>query len=102
MRITILLLLTFILNTLAAQDTLRVMQYNLLYYGVNTGFCNFTNNNPDVKDAYLRTIIEYVKPDIFTVNEITQTLSYQQHILDEVMNQAANFYDELLRYHSSN
>jgi len=63
------------------------MHYNLLYYGENTGFCNWTNNNPDQKDAWLRTIVAYEKPDILTVNEISQQSTYQQRILSSVMNQ---------------
>lgn len=87
MRFITLLVLIFSLSFLSAQDTLRVMQYNLLYYGENTGFCNFTNNSPDQKDAWLRTIIEYAKPDIFTVNEISRQSTYQTRVLQQVMNQ---------------
>ena len=87
MRIIYLFLFLFSLNFLTAQDTLRVMHYNLLYYGQNTGFCNITNNNPDLKDAYLRTILGYVKPDIFTVNEMSYQSTYQNRVLSEVMNQ---------------
>lgn len=87
MRLITFLLLFFSLALLSAQDTLRVMHYNLLYYGENTGFCNFNNNNPDLKDAYLRSIITWVKPDIFTVNEISHNSTYQERILQQVMNQ---------------
>ena len=87
MRIFILLLFILQLSHLNGQDTLRVMHYNLLYYGESTGFCNFTNNNPDLKDAWLRTIIGYVRPDILTVNEMSEKSTYQQRVLSEVMNQ---------------
>ncbi|MCD4723670.1 MAG: hypothetical protein K8R63_02420, partial [Bacteroidales bacterium] len=80
MRIIYLFLFLFSLNFLTAQDTLKVMHYNLLYYGQNTGFCNITNNNPDLKDAYLRTILGYVKPDIFTVNEMSYQSTYQNRV----------------------
>ena len=59
-----------------AQDTLTVMQYNLLYYGnYNSGYasCFETNNNTQLKDECIRTIVDYVKPDIFTVNEFGAT-----------------------------
>ena len=37
-----------------------------------------------MKDAYLRTLIEYVKPDIFTVNEMSYLDSYQIRVLNNV------------------
>ena len=62
-----------------AQDTLTVMQYNLLYYGnYLSGFadCFETTNNTQHKDECIRTILDYIKPDILTVCEFgaTQTL----------------------------
>ena len=48
----------------SAQDTLTVMQYNLLYYGnYNTSYysCFETNNNTQRKDECIRTIMGYVK-----------------------------------------
>jgi hypothetical protein len=69
-----------------SQDTVRVMHYNLLYYGVNTGFCNQTNNNLQVKNDALRKIIAYAQPDIFTVNEISSNATYHQMILDSILN----------------
>ena len=58
------------------QDTLTVMQYNLLEYGnYNSGFadCYETNNNTQHKDECIRTILDYVKPDILTVCEFGAT-----------------------------
>lgn len=55
---------------LHAQDTLTFMHYNLLYYGKDTDFCNQTNNEINEKNENLATIINYVKPDIFSVNEL--------------------------------
>ncbi|MCR4847690.1 MAG: hypothetical protein K5920_02415, partial [Bacteroidales bacterium] len=55
-----------------AQETITVMQYNLLQYGnYQSGFaeCFETNNNTQHKDECIRTILDYVKPDIFTVCE---------------------------------
>lgn len=79
--VAVFLLLVF---TLQARDTIRVMQYNLLYYGVETGFCNSSNNNPQVKESYLRTLLAYTKPDIFTINEISKDETFQQRIIDSV------------------
>lgn len=57
-------------NNLFAQDTLKVMHYNLLYYGKNVYDCNDNSNNIDDKNEYLKTVIQYVRPDIFSVNEL--------------------------------
>lgn len=87
MRFQTTLILFFALSyLLSAQDTLRVMHYNLLYYG-NSSFCNESNNNTDMKDAFLRTLIEYVKPDIFTVNEMSYLDTYQTRVLNDVFGQ---------------
>lgn len=85
---------------LQAQDTLTVMQYNLLYYGEITGFCNTSNNSLEMKDPYLRSILDYVKPDIFTVNEMSQNENIHQHMLDENLN--INFVNYYKRAASSN
>lgn len=88
MRNGALLLLIFVFASLVihAQDTVRVMHYNLLYYGVNNSFCNQTNNNLQVKNDALRKIIDFTKPEIFTVNEISSSAVYHQMILDSVLN----------------
>lgn len=51
-------------------DTLRILSYNLLYYRRDAFACNNTTNNPDLKDDYLRTLIDYENPDIFMVQEM--------------------------------
>lgn len=84
--------LTFLLSSLffslflSAQDTLTVMHYNLLYYGQGTGFCNNTNNSLEMKDPNLRLILNEIKPDIFTVNEMSSSQIVHQHMLDENLN----------------
>jgi len=80
------LILFVCFSSLQAQDTVRVMQYNLLYYGYNIFDCNATSNNVNKKNAALREIIDYVKPDIFTVNEISKYVSFHDQILDSVLN----------------
>lgn len=75
--------------SLHAQDTITVMQYNLLYYGnYNSAFanCDESTNNTQEKDEYIRTILNYVKPDILTVNEFGAT----QTILDDFMRHNLN------------
>ena len=65
----ILLLVAFLLPSasFAQTETLKVMQYNLLNYGNNTGYCNTTNNNINDKNGYIRTILTAYYPDILTV-----------------------------------
>ena len=91
-----------------AQDTLTVMQHNLLYYGnYNSGFadCYETNNNTQHKDECIRTILDYVKPDIFTVCEFGAT---QQLLTDFVRHNlninGANYWksDNIINYNHSN
>jgi len=69
-----------------AQDTIKVMHYNLLNYGNTTGYCNTSNNNIDDKDPWLREILNYVKPDILTVNEIGANTNIHQRLLDSTLN----------------
>ncbi len=68
-------------GTMEAQDTLTVLQYNLLQYGNDYDGCNSTNNNVTTKDGYIKTIINYVKPDIFSVNEMVASEAMMEHLL---------------------
>lgn len=85
-RISIVLLLLISSFVIQAQDTLKVMQYNLLYYGVSTGWCNNSNNNVQDKDQYIRTILAEAKPDILTVNEFGATTALLENFLDNNLN----------------
>ncbi|MFN2395491.1 MAG: hypothetical protein ABR597_07360, partial [Bacteroidales bacterium] len=69
-----------------SQDTIRVMQYNLLFYGLNTDFCTENNNNIDDKDEYLRTILGHFQPEIFAVNELGGGAQNLTRIRDSVLN----------------
>lgn len=73
---------------MSAQDTLRMMQYNLMYYTENSGVsdCNASTNNLNNKDACLKTIFQYVKPDVFCVNEIGSNVAYADRILNNDIN----------------
>ncbi len=57
-----------------------------MYYGENTSYCTAANNPLATKDSCLKKIIQYVKPDIFTANEISPSTTTHQHILDACMN----------------
>ena len=91
-----------------AQDTLTVMQYNLLYYGnYNSGYadCFETNNNTQRKDECIRTIVNYVKPDIFTVCEFGATQQLLNDFLRHNLNiNGANYWqsDNIINYAEEN
>lgn len=55
-------------------------------YGNNYGGCNSSNNNTSNKNEYLKTIVDYVKPDILTVNEIDDNDYYHEFLLNGVFN----------------
>jgi hypothetical protein len=76
-----------------SQDTLTLMHYNLLMFGNNTGDCNQTTNSYVAKTGYLKTIVNYVKPDILTVNEINESYLYHDYILNNALNVSGiNYY----------
>ena len=80
---------------LVAQDTIRMMQYNLMYYTNNSGIsdCNNSTNNLDTKDAALKTIFHYVNPTVLCVNEIGPSMTYVNRILDNAINtDGINYY----------
>ncbi len=93
MRTLIIILIGFYSLATLSQDTLRVMHYNLLNFGNNTGYCNQSNNNYQDKTDYLKIIIEYLKPDILTVNEISNATLYHDYILNNALNvTGTNYY----------
>ncbi|MBL4623803.1 MAG: fibronectin type III domain-containing protein, partial [Flavobacteriales bacterium] len=99
-KFTLLLVAVAIVYSGFAQvaDTITVMQYNLLYYGISSGNCNSTTNNISYKNTQLRTIIDYVTPDVFCVNELGVGTSpnedrYADSILINVLNTGGiNYY----------
>ncbi len=90
-----------------AQDTLTVMQYNLLQYGnFNSSYadCYETNNNTQRKDECIRTLMDYVKPDILTVCEFGKTQQLQDDFLRHNLNVNGVDYwktDNIINYASS-
>ena len=78
-----------------AQDTITLLQYNLLNYGNYTSYCTSNNNNLNNKDGYIKTIVHYINPDIFTVNEMSESPSMHQRLLDNALNTGmTNFYQK--------
>lgn len=81
---------------LFSQDTIRVMQYNILNYGVYNSYCTSTNNNINTKNSAIKTIVSYVKPDILTVNEISQWSAFHLQLMDSALNvNGINFYKKV-------
>lgn len=76
-------------------DTIRMMQYNLMYYTNNSGVsdCNSVTNSLDSKDANIRTIFQYVRPDVFCVCEMGSSNEYADRLLNNVLNtDGASYY----------
>ncbi|GET20371.1 T9SS type A sorting domain-containing protein [Prolixibacter denitrificans] len=73
-------------SQLKAQDTLRVMQYNLLNYGKDVYSCDQQTNNRDDKNGYLKILFGYYLPDIFTVNEMNGDEADVKYLLDHALN----------------
>ena len=107
-KIHIIIILLWIVLPAKAQDTITVMQYNLLEYGnYNSGFadCYETNNNTQRKDECIRTLMDYVKPDILTVCEFGATQALHNAFISHNLNiNGANYWqsDNIINYAGSN
>jgi len=86
MRIIILFFGLFAAAYLKGSDTLKVMHYNLLNYRNGTPQCDGSNNDANLKDGYLKSILHFTKPDIFTCNELGSNLVNASRILDNALN----------------
>ncbi|MDQ3191317.1 MAG: T9SS type A sorting domain-containing protein [Bacteroidota bacterium] len=82
----LLLIFSFSLFSAFSQEKLRVLQYNLLYYGTYPSWCPITENDPDYKDGYIKTIVDYVQPDVFCVNELGAGNTNATRILENALN----------------
>ena len=71
-----------------AQDTIRMMQYNLMYYTNTSGVsdCNVMTNNLDNKDAHIKTIFRYVQPTVMCVCELGSNNQYADRLLNNAIN----------------
>lgn len=81
MRKYLLWIFLFLFISASAQDTLTVLQYNLLNYGNYNSYCTPSNNDYHDKDGYIHTIVSYINPDIFTVCEMSPDTTMQRHLL---------------------
>lgn len=79
------LLLCANLTSAQSIDTLKVMSYNLLYYGVNTSFCTTGNNNVNTKNGHFQTIFQNTLPDVIGVQEmggVSSSVGFLQNVLN--------------------
>lgn len=72
--------------TFASNDTITVMQYNLMHYDNIFDNCDTNSNNVNRKNAYLATIVRYVQPDILTLNEVKAQRASVELILHKALN----------------
>lgn len=86
MRIITLTIWMFATSIVFAGDTLRIMHYNLLNYRNSTAQCDGNNNDAIRKDAWLKSLVQHVKPHILTCNEIGANLVNAGRILDNALN----------------
>lgn len=91
MKSNLLLILFFALSNItliSAQkiQQVSVMHYNVLNYNNFTSYCTSTNNDLAKKNIALKKIINLVKPDIFTVNEMQASDATAQMLLDNALN----------------
>ncbi|MCR4827816.1 MAG: T9SS type A sorting domain-containing protein [Bacteroidales bacterium] len=91
------MLLVMAVEAVFAQDadTIRMMQYNLMYYTNSSGIsdCNSLSNNLDTKDANIKTIFQYVKPTVFCVCELGSQNQYADRLLNNAINtDGINYY----------
>lgn len=72
-----------------AQETIKVMTYNLMFFNNYTSFCTQQNNSHVAKAAWLKTIVKNQSPDVLAVCEVgtTPTSTYTlNYILGNSMN----------------
>ena len=72
----------------SAQDTIRLMQYNLMYYTNSSGIsdCNSVTNNLNNKDKHIKTIFQYVQPTVMCVCEMGSQTQYADRLLNNAIN----------------
>ena len=72
----------------AQTDTIRMMQYNLMYYTTSSGVseCNSITNNLDIKDMHIKTIFQYVQPTVMCVCEMGSQTQYADRLLNNAIN----------------
>jgi len=69
-----------------AQEEFTIMQYNLLYYGLEIFDCTNSNNSTTDKNSNLSTILSYAQPDILCVNEMGKSNANADNLLNNALN----------------
>lgn len=93
-KISLILLSILFYHSFIQADTIKMMQYNMLYYttSVPSG-CEITSSYLNDKDLNLKKIIKYENPDVFCVNEIGSQSTYVDRIKNNVLNtDGVNYY----------
>ena len=67
-------------------ENLRLMTYNILSYRTANGQCTGNNNNPTAKDGYIKTVVQYIDPDIIVMNEIGAQPVNSDRLLTNALN----------------
>ncbi|NLA23601.1 MAG: hypothetical protein GX879_01405 [Bacteroidales bacterium] len=89
----------FAFSLLNAQDTVRILTYNLLYYNhYGQDWCTEENNPINNKDQWLRTIISYTKPDIVAFNEVAGNEITKYKLKGSVLNTDGRTYFKETNY----
>ena len=70
------------ISHLNAQDSIRLMTYNLL---------NYPDANP-ARISYLKTIMQYAKPDILLVNELNNETGANEVLVNALNTDGINYY----------
>lgn len=86
--LTLILLIFCSMGSVRAVDTLRVMTYNLMYFGSSTTDCTPTVNVQAVKEGHLRNIIPHIRPHIIGFQEVGPSSAVTLSILNNVLNTA--------------
>jgi len=92
MKIKLLIILLFSFVFANSQTTFKVMQFNLLNYGNNFGECTDSNNSMSDKNGYMKTIIEYLQPDIICVQELDNSDNAANNLLNNAFNKDGRTY----------
>lgn len=81
------LLLIFLFHSILQADTIKMMQYNLLYYTTSVpSDCTIPSSYLDDKDRNFKKIIKFENPDVLCVNELGSQSTYVDRIKNNVLN----------------
>lgn len=85
MRNALLILIVSALGLNAQNQSLKFMSYNLMYYRASGAPCT-PSQGPTARDQELANVFHFVKPTIFTVNELGSGASTASFLVNNVLN----------------